>query len=346
MFPVMMLLGFLAPGPAQEFIYENAPFPSCHASTIVETAPGEFLAAWFGGTDEGSSDVAIWGSRRGGGGWSAPFELAREAKIATYNPVLFYAADKTLWLYYKFGPSPSNWTAGRRSSRDNGKTWSPVEHLPAGLYGPIKNKPLMLSDGAIISGTSVESYRSWACWVERSTDNGRNWTRIGPITVDTAPREVSAPAVASVPGSGEWGRTHGIIQPAVVPLGKGLRMYARATQDVGRICYADSSDGGLSWTAARPTALPNPNSGIDAVGLKDGRIVLVYNHTAKGRSPLNVAVSNDGDRWNMFQTLESEPGEFSYPAVIQAVNGDVHIVYTWNRKKIRHVTIPVEGIPR
>lgn len=97
---------------------------------------------------------------------------------------------------------------------------------------------------------------------------------------------------------------------------------------------------------ARPTALPNPNSGIDAVALRDGRILLVYNHTERGRSPLNVAVSKDGETWNNFLALESEPGEFSYPAVIQASDGNAHITYTWKRTRIKHVEIPLAEIPR
>src|SRR5437763_11608830 len=92
-----------------------------------------------------------------------PIELARENEIATYNPVLFHSKDGKLWLYYKFGPHPTSWTGARRFSRDEGKTWSPVEHLPAGLYGPIRAKPLVLDDGTVVRGTSVESYRSWAC---------------------------------------------------------------------------------------------------------------------------------------------------------------------------------------
>lgn len=332
--------------PRREFVYETAPFPSCHASTIVETAPGEFLAAWFGGADEGKPDVAIWGARRTAAGWSAPFEMARETNIATYNPVLYHTRDGVLWLSYKFGPSPQTWTGAMLSSRDQGKTWSAVEHLPAGLLGPIKNKPLVLKDGTIVSPTSVESFRSWACWVERSTDNGRTWTKHGPI-VGPPPAGAGVAGPASVPDSNAWRSTHGIIQPAIVPLKGGkLRMFVRATGDIGRICQADSTDGGRSWTAARPTSLPNPNSGIDAVGLRDGRIVLVYNHTPRGRSPLNVAVSGDGENWNRFLALETEPGEFSYPAVIQASDGAVHITYTWNRKKIRHVEIPLAEIPK
>jgi len=132
---------------------------------------------------------------------------------------------------------------------------------------------------------------SWACWVERSTDGGCTWTRHGPITA--AAPALAAPAgstaLPQVPGSQEWGRTHGIIQPAIVRLPGGrLRMLVRSTGDIGRICYADSSDLGLTWSTARPTSLPNPNSGIDAVGLRDGRIVLVYNHTQTGPWPLNL----------------------------------------------------------
>ena len=122
-------------------------------------------------------------------------------------------------------------------------------------------------------------------------------------------------------------------------------MFVRSTRSIGRICYADSSDGGVTWTEARPTSLPNPNSGIDAVGLRDGRMVLVYNHTEKGRSPLNLAVSRDGENWTPVLTLENEPGEFSYPAVIQSSDGNLHITYTWNRKKIRHVEVPLQDIP-
>jgi predicted neuraminidase len=309
-----------------EFIFEQAPFKSCHASTIVETKPGVFLAAWFGGDAEGKPNVAIWGSRRENGRWSEPFEMVREPEIATYNPVLFYSKDRTLWLYYKFGPHPSQWSAGRISSRDDGKTWSTPEHLPAGIYGPIRNKPLLLPDGAIVSGTSVESYKAWTSWVERSTDNAQTWTKHGPIVYP--------------------GEVYASIQPAIVPLRNGrLRMFVRTTNRIGKIAVADSKDKGLTWSELKPIDLPNPNSGIDAVALKDGRVVLIYNHTARGRTPLNLAVSADGDRWDMFQTLEGEPGEYSYPAIIQSQDGNVHVTYTWNRKQIKHVEIPLGDIP-
>ncbi len=308
-----------------QFIFNQAPFRSAHASNIVELRDGDYLATWFGGSAEGNPDVAIWYSRHTSGRWSAPAVLVREPHIACYNPVVFYSKNGRLWFYYKFGPKPSDWTAGRRFSDDDGRTWSPVEHLPAGLYGPIRTKPLVLPNGIIVSGTSVESYLAWACWIERSTDNGQTWARIGPI---------AAPS------------PYGLIQPSVLQLkGNHLRLYARATKQIGRICIADSFDAGLTWTPAHPLDIPNPNSGIDAVKLRDGRIVLAYNNTSTARTPLNLAVSRDGEHFKMFSTLESGPGEFSYPSLTQAKNGNLLLTYTWNRKRIRFAEIPLSEIP-
>jgi predicted neuraminidase len=320
---------------AQEFIYTEAPFPSAHASTIVELKNGDLLAAWFGGSAEGKPDVAIWSARRTHGAphgaWTAPAELVREPNIACFNPVLFYSADGKLWLYYKFGPHPSSWSAGRRFSSDNGETWSPVEHLPAGVYGPIRAKPLLLSDGVIVSGTSVESYLSWAAWIERSTDNGNTWSKIGPL---------------AAPGLPPPNETYGIIQPSLVRLKDGtLRLYARSTQQIAKICVSDSKDNGIHWTPVHALDLPNPNSGIDAVALPDGRVVLAFNNTTQGRTPLNLAVSTNAENFRIFQTLESQPGEYSYPAMIQGRDGDLHITYTWNRRRIRYRRLPLKDIP-
>ena len=177
----MGALPSLARSQVREFIFApgSAPFASSHASTLVELEHGTLMAAWFGGTAEGEPDVAIWGAQRRDGHWTAPRLLVREEHIACWNPVLFHVGHR-LWLYYKFGATPSTWTAGRLSSDDEGQTWSTPEHLPAGLTGPIRAKPLILPDGTIVSGSSVESYHSWAAWVERSTDQGATWTKFGP----------------------------------------------------------------------------------------------------------------------------------------------------------------------
>jgi len=328
--------------PLREFVFEpgSTSFASSHASTLVELKDGSILAAWFGGTAEGASDVAIWSSRRVGAGWSKPVELAREPGVACWNPVFFYTKnahgkDDRLWLYYKFGTDPQSWTAARRFSDDDGATWYATEHLPAGLIGPVRAKPLVLPNGTIVSGSSVESYHSWAVWIERSTDGGRSWAKIGPLV---------PPVPAGAAASNE---RRGIIQPSVVSLGeKHLRFYARSTENIGRVVVSDSFDEGVTWSQPCAIDVPNPNSGIDAVAPKDGRVVLVYNNTTHGRTPLNLAISSDGEHFTMFRTLEDEPGEFSYPAMVEARNGDLLLTYTWNRKTIRFVRLPRVEIPK
>ncbi len=323
---IVGLTGAALAAPHEEFVFTEAPFAQCHASTLMETKDGEILSSWFGGSHENNPDVAIWLSRRGAAGWSAPKEMARHKDTPTWNPVLFRTLDGITWLFYKFGTDPRQWTGAYRQSADDGRTWSDSERLAAGLHGPIRAKPLILPNGVVLAGTSIESYQSWSAWVERSTDHGRTWSKHGPISHATEP--------------------HGIIQPTLIPRsGGGVRMFARA-RNIGSICYADSFDGGVSWTPARETELPNPNAGVDAVKLEDGRVVMIYNHTKKGRTPLNLAVSNDdGDSWQPFLELETQPGEYSYPALIQVSDGDLHMTYTWKRRRIKYVRLPLAEVP-
>jgi predicted neuraminidase len=343
---VAMLLGLvcalssLTAAQKTEFIFESAPFVSCHASTIVDLRNGDLLAAWLGGKREGSPDVAIWSSRRSGGRWSPPAMLARQKDTPTWNPVLFHTKDGRLWLYYKFGPGPRKWKAARMWSDDEGKDWSSPERLPAGIYGPIRAKPLVLADGTVVSGSSTEDDRSWNVWIERSADNGRTWKKSGPVTVPLN----SLFAEHAKLGLDE---PYGIIQPSIVSLGgKHLRFYARSSAHIGKICVSDSFDDGETWSQARPINLPNPNSGIDAVSLPNSQIVLIFNNSGTQRTPLNLAVSKDGEHFRAFATLEDAPGEYSYPAIILGKDGVLRMTYTWNRERIRYASLAVSQIPQ
>jgi predicted neuraminidase len=311
------------PTVTSEFIFTHAPFKQCHASTLVELPGGDLEAAWFGGEREGDRSVAIWGARRSRGHWSSPRQLATEPGAPCWNPVLSRDKSGTLWLFYKTGSSPETWTGAFRTSRDV-EVWSQVTYLPAGLLGPIKNKPIVLSDGTIVAGTSVESYKAWACWVERIS--GHEWEKFGPIMVP--------------------GHNKGIIQPTIWVTSDGrLKMLVRATEEIGYICEATSSNGGRTWSPAQPTSLPNPNCGIDAVKMKEGIVALVYNHTSSGRTPLNIAFSrDDGKTWSRPFVLENEPGEYSYPAIIQTEDELLHITYTWRRERIKHVVIDPQTV--
>jgi predicted neuraminidase len=342
--------------PQSEFIFQpgSAPFPECHASTIVSLRNGELLSAWFDGTKEGAPDVAIWTSRYADGTWSKPIEVAREPNTPTWNPVLFHTHDGRLWLYYKAGPNTGSWSASRMWSTDEGRTWSTPERLPAGLLGPIRAKPFVSPNGTIVSGSSVEAYKTWAAWIERSNDNGATWRKIGPITI-TAAQDKAEPPYPDPPMDSPELRAkdhgprefEGIIQPSVVSLGgHHLRLYARSRSLAAKIVVADSFDNGVTWSPTHFLDLPNNNSGLDAVVLKDGRVVLIFNDTPRGRSPLNLAVSTDGEHFRVFATLEQGAGEYSYPAIIQAPNGDLDMTYTWHRTAIKHVHLPLAQVPQ
>jgi predicted neuraminidase len=313
----------------QEFIFDPAPHPQCHASSIVETPTG-LVATWFGGTKEGNPDVGAWLSRQVDGKWLPPVEVANGAdekpRVNALNPVLFQVPGGPLLLFYKTG----KWWAHVKRSTDGGATWSEAERLYNGFVGPVKNKPVLLADGSILSPSSTEyttpQGRAWQLQFERSTNGGKSWQMIGPINPGL---EIQA------------------IQPSIL-FHPGNRLQALGRTQQGKLFEVWSDDGGLSWGEVTLSDMPNNNSGTDAVTLADGRHLLVYNHStntipnrqAGYRSPLNVAVSSDGKLWQAALVLEDEPRrEFSYPAVIQSRDGLVHITYTWRREFIKHVVI-------
>lgn len=305
---------------ATEFIYDTAPFASCHASTITGVKDG-LIAAWFGGVKEGTDDVAIWMSRRDGKAWSAPVEVANGVqsdgkRYPCWNPVLYRHSDAGVLLFYKVGPSPSRWWGALKTSADGGQTWSAEKRLPDGILGPIKNKPVALADGTLLCPSSSE-HDGWRVHLELTRDLGATWSLLGPLND---------------------GKEFGAIQPTVFqyPNGK-IQLLCRSRQK--NVVETWSEDGGKTWSGLRATALPNPNSGIDGVSLADGRSLLIYNHTPRGRSPINVAVSTDGKTWQAALVLEDQPGEYSYPAVIQTADKLVHITYTWKRQKVKHVVV-------
>ena len=305
---------------SSEFVYESADFPSCHASTLVETEDG-LLAAWFGGSYESHPDVSIYCAAYDGSRWSVP-SLAADGVVADslrfpcWNPVLFRLPDGEIALYYKVGPNPREWWGEYKLSSDEGKTWGPKTALPEGILGPIKNKPLALPDGRILYPTSVEyTPDCWRVFIERSKGDLTGWeTR----TIDN--------------------NGFNAIQPALFFHKGRLEMLCRTQEGV--LAKASSDDFGQTWTPLQETNLQNNNSGIDGLVLKDGLRLLVCNPIRQGRNKLAVLGSYDGIEWKSLCTLEDQPeGEFSYPAIIQRENDVIDISYTYNRQKIKHVSL-------
>ena len=298
-------------------LFTAAPFASCHASTVAESG-GSLVVAFFAGAREGASDVGIWVCRREAGAWTEPVRVAVGSvkfrrRHPCWNPVLFQPADGPLVLFYKVGPRPSRWWGMRIISSDHGRTWSAPERLSRSILGPIKNKPIWSPGGALLAPSSCERGR-WRVHIERSEDGGLSWHRGRPLND---------------------GREFVAIQPTLLAHADGrLQLLCRTRQGVVAECW--SEDDGHHWTPLAATHLPNPDSGIDAVALRDGRFLIIYNHTQTGRSPLNLIVSGDGADWHAAAVFEDEPGEFSYPAIIQTGDGMVHATWTWNRRRIRH----------
>lgn len=312
-----------------EFIFEKASFPQSHASTIAET-PAGLIAAWFGGTKEGNKDVCIWTSHLVNNKWTEPAKAADGVMNDTlrypcYNPVLYQVPGGELLLFYKIGPNVAGWTGWMMRSADNGHTWSSREALPEGFLGPIKNKPVLIN-GVLVCPSSTEK-KGWKAHFEYTSDAGKTWTKSGDLND---------------------GNTVSAIQPSLLQYKDGrLQILCRSKNRT--INETWSSDGGKTWGPVTASALPNNNSGVDAVTLQDGRQLLVYNHVkpdsalpdGKGaRTPLNVAISKDGKKWLAAVILEDSPvSQYSYPSVIQTKDGMVHIVYTWRRERIKHVMI-------
>lgn len=323
-----------------EFIYDTGPYPQIHATTIVET-PAGLVAAWFGGTHEKNPDVGIWVSRQVEGKWTPSVEVANGiqhtltdgtvVRHPTWNPVLFQPKDGPLLLFYKAGPSPQTWWGMLTTSSDHGQTWETPRRLPEGILGPVKNKPVQLPDGSLLCPTSEETSGkakgdpdTWTVHFERTRDFGKTWERTPPL---------------------HDGKTIQAIQPSLLFLGGNqLLALGRSRQD--KVFEVRSEDGGQTWGEVRLGSLPNNNSGTDAVTLKDGRHLILYNHVGGTpgkwggkRTPLNLSVSTDGTTWHAALVLENEPGEYSYPALIQTQDGLVHATYTWKRQKVKHVVI-------
>ncbi len=311
------------------FIYENAPFPECHASSIVELANGKMMATWFGGTREKNPDVTIWLATFENGKWGKIQEIADGIQNDTlrypcWNPVLFKNKKGKLFLFYKVGPTPRDWWGMMKYSVDDGQTWSYDEKLPKNRLGPIRAKPIELDNGDLLCPSSVEFKGGyWRTHMEIYTPKRNFWKKI-----DIDPNT-----------------DFDVIQPTVLRHSENkLQILCRSRQN--KIVESWSSDNGRSWSKLTATNLPNPSAGIDGISLPNGQHLLVYNPTEDGkndRAKLNIAISKDGKNWTDIYELENQTtGEFSYPAMVQTADGLIHVTYTWKRQKVKHVVLSLE----
>ena len=318
----------------QEFVFEKAEFPECHAATIVEYPPGQLTIAFFGGTAESADDVCIYLSRKkiGDVSWTTPEVVAQDSLHACWNPVLYATEDGRMLLFYKTGSRVPDWVGHVKTSFDGGYTWPEDYSFPKGMIGAVKNKPVKLPSGRIVSPSSEEivipgeKKWQWSVHFELSDDDARTWRKVGPVEADDSVR---------------------VIQPTILVHKDGtLQALCRSVND--KLASTVSKDEGETWSRLELIDFPNNNSGIDCATLPDGRFVMVANPLGRNpgefygeRYPLCIFLSNDGINWEKVATLASEPvvEGYCYPSVIYGSDGALHIVYTWDRKKICYARV-------
>ncbi|QGK73243.1 exo-alpha-sialidase [Flavobacterium sp. SLB02] len=318
----------------QNFITDQPLTANSHAATLVELEPGKLMAAWFGGRHEGARDVGIYFSVYKQKKWSVPenlvLPLIREKDtLPCWNPVLFKSKSQNLYLFYKVGKNPREWFGAMIVSKDNGNTWSTPKYLPDGILGPIRNKPIETSPGIILCGSSTESIddNKWRVHIEKYTEGTNTWEK---IAIDNK-------------------KEFDIIQPTfLIHSTNEIQILSRSKHN--KLISTWSEDNGKTWQRTDSINVINSNSGIDGVRLSNKLFLLVNNPLKmgkdwfNGRNVLDVEYSRDGLNWKKLFDLENQKeGEFSYPAIIQTSDQKIHLVYTYNRKFIKHVAFELRN---
>lgn len=302
------------------FIFDEIPQrPSCHCASMAELPGGELLATWYAGTHEGHPDVAILCARlpSGARAWTAPEVLVDIPGKPGGNTVVFHDGERTLLHFYNIIEG-EGWRSAmlyldRSIPPRRDRTWA-----RAGLFDDrpgmmVRHRPVRLTSGRILLPAYDEATWQGLCFI--SDDGGESWREAGRMVADGP-----------------------CIQPAIIERDDGkLHALLRAGEG-GRAWECDSLDGGATWSRCVPSKLRNPNSGADMIRLSSGEVLACFNDCTLGRTPLTLALSLDeGRTWAGRHNLETEAGEYSYPTLMQASDGRVHLVYTWQRKRIRHL---------
>ena len=314
--------------------------PYKHPACLTGLENGDLYLVYHGGAGEYASDTAVYGSRlkKGSPDWTPPIAIARDPFRALGNAVVWQAPDGLVWLFYvvRHGETWSTSRIQAKVSRDNAVTWSdafPLHDEPGMM---VRNRPIVLHDGAYLLPIYHEV--------------GNDTESVGAASTSLFLRYE--------PGAGRWSETgrirsrNGNIQPAVAELAPGhLVAYCRrgggygpTTQ--GWLVRAGSRDGGRTWSDGRDSAFPNPNAAVDFLKLRSGNLLLVFNDSMTARTPLVAALSRDGDRTYPFRRAVAEgPGDFAYPIALQTPDGIIHLVYTSDgRRVVNHATLTEEWI--
>ncbi len=320
-------------------------FHHTHCSAVVEFATGERFIVFFWAKKEAARHQALYACRWHPElqKWSPPFFLNKDSKFQfDGNPVLWIAPDtRKLWLFYcsSFGGwSTCNLRA--RTSDDRGLSWSPRQKLHSFISRVPKNPPIMTSKGWYVLPATIE-FRDCIGLFFVSKDQGKTWVESTEVHL----------ADEFIPPEHKWGRS--VDQPTLIEREDGS-LYAlfRAYKPIGKMLESVSEDGGLTWTPAVPSTLPNPDGGFCMIRLKSGNVLVIYNHAPapphneSERNPLSVALSEDeGRTWKYrrnlceyhapeSETLHNYRCTFQYPTCFQGPTGTIHATWSFARTEV------------
>jgi predicted neuraminidase len=332
----LVLLPFLAAAPpgAAGFRVERVLGPETpnrykHPAAITELDDGDLIIAYHGGSGEYDDDTAVYATRlkAGESKWGPPHAIADTPFHGDGNPVIWQGPDRLVWLFYvvRYGKTWSDSRIHCKVSRDGARTWSDPFVLAFEPGMMVRNRPIVLAGGDYLlpvyhekgNDPEVVGADSTSLFL-RYNPKSREWTRTPPIRSRL-----------------------GNIQPAVAQLTpEHLICYCRRGggydgRSDGYLVFSESHDGGRTWAPGRDSAFPNPNAAVDLLKLKSGHLLLVYNDSMKGRTPLTAALSTDGGRTFPYRrNVREGPGDFAYPYAIQTRDDAIHLVFTSDRRTV------------
>lgn len=289
--------------------------PSCHCASITDLPGGGLLATWYAGSREGAGDVAVMGATRHGDHWGEPRVLWDPPGRPGGNTVVFRQGE-TIWHFVDVieGRGWNSAVLYLMNSDDGGASWSEPRIFDEEPGMMVRHRPVRLSDGRILLPAYDE--KTWRGFAYITDDGGDSWCRSGWMSASS-----------------------GAIQPAIIERADGgLHALLRSDRHASHAWECSSDDEGESWSECRASSLLNPNSGVDMISTTGGETIACFNDTHSGRTPLTLALSHDGGQtWSHRRDIESAAGEYSYPTLMDDSDGTAHLVYTWQRERIRWI---------
>lgn len=357
------------------------PYPQNHAANLLAQPDGTLLCTWFAGTQEGKADISVLLSRRDpvSGIWSDPVQLSDDPTRSEQNPILFQAPGGPLWLLWTAQVAGNQDTAivRRRLSADGGHSWSAIETLIDTPGTFVRQPPVVLSNGDWLLPIFHCIARPGEKWVGShdtsavliSSDQGRSWTEhavpestgcvhmniqlLGDDSLLALFRSRWADFIHAS-RSQDGGRSWSVPTPTALPNNNSSIQFVRLTSGELVVAYNPTSAADYSERrASLYDEIDDGDSRVDPVA-KDGERSAVW---GVPRGPMSLAVSTDeGHTWRRLDveagdgycltnnSIEKLNREYSYPSLVQAANGDVHLAFTYFRQRIKHVRLPLAAL--